>query len=433
MSGRAAGAVASFAIKALGLAAQAATLVLITQALGVQGFGSYSLVLSIASITAQAADFGIGRYLFRLAHRGRATRVLVCWSLGFRLATAALLLPLLLVHGWRAEVSTAALLLGFAANLLFQLAYLNRHLLLLEERVAAAILVETSPALFFCVGVALSLAGAVRMEVDGALLLYLLATFGGFLLSIAAARTGASWAKGPAMLARARVRRVAAGLTSLLRRSSLVGIETFVATATFNAPILIVASLGNGTATPQVALYQRILGLEVALLSVTVTTRLKRYYDSGSRRTLDLRPALASGVLVFALNAAGLLLLAAVAAMLPQIGELTLVQLALSLRPQLVPLAAVTACVAAYSHCSIAALGGDWLWQRCLSGGIALCVTAVGAAILTRAGSAPLAAVLHASLLGQALGIAVLVATVARRGAHIHLPRPFPSIGARAA
>ncbi|MBB3911076.1 hypothetical protein [Sphingomonas desiccabilis] len=432
MSGRAAAAIAQFATKGSGLVAQLLTLALLTQALGAQGFGSYSLVLSTAGVAAQAADFGLGRYQFRLAHRGRPIPVLVLWSLGFRTGTTALLLPLLLLHGWRTEVPAAALALGFAANILFQLAGLNRHLLLLRERVTAAILLEAAPALFFCMAVALSLTAGTQLDVARALLLYLLATFGGLGLSIAAAGTAKSWARGAAMLLRARVRWVAAGVTLLARRSSLVGIEMLVAAATFNAPILIVASLGH-TATPQVALYQRILGLEVALLSVTVTARFKRYYDSGSRRTLDLRPALVSGALVFALNAVALLLLGPAAAMLPQIGHLTLVQLALALRPQLIPIAAVTACVAAYSHCSIAALGGDWLWQRCLGGGIALGATVLGAAALSRAGLPPLAAVLQASLLGQALGIAVLVVTVARHGAHIHLPRPFSSIGARAA
>jgi hypothetical protein len=425
MRTRAASAVGSFAVKALGLGAQLTTLVLITQTLGASGFGRYSLLLSVASVAAQLADFGLGRYQFRLAHRGRPVRMLVLWSLGFRFTATLLLLPPLLLYASRVGLPLFALALAFAANILFQLANLNRCLLLLRDRVTGAILVESAPALFFCGAVALCFAMSVPLDVTGALLLYLVAMLAGFALSIAGTGTARSWARGAAMLLRAPIARTLAGVGILARRSSLVGIDIFLAAATFNAPLLIVATLTDGSATPQVALYQRILGLEVAVLSVTITARIKGYYDDGSRSTLNLSPALASAAVVFALNVVGLLLLGPLAALLPGERETTLIELALSLRPHLLLLAGVTACVAAYLHCSMAALGGDWLWQRCLSGGAGLVVMVGAAAMLADAGVEPLRAVLQASLLGQAVATALLVGGVAQQGGRIRLPRPF--------
>jgi O-antigen/teichoic acid export membrane protein len=423
MMGRAAHAAGGFAAKGLGLAAQLLTLVLITQALGAQEFGRYSLLLSIASIAAQLADFGLGRYQFRRAHRGSPVATLVMWSIAFRLTATVLLLPLLLFYAARSGLPVPAILLAFAANILFQLANLNRCLLLLRHRVAGAILVESAPALIFCAGVALCVAVRLPIGVDAALLLYLIATLMGFALSVAGAGTAKSWLRGVVMLLRGSGRRTLAGVAVLARRSSLVGIDIFLAAATFNAPILIVSALGGDTATPQVALYQRILGLEVALLSVTVTARLKRYYDDGGRGVLDLSPALAAGAIVFALNLLGLGLLGPVAALLPDVHGFTLAGLVLSLRPHSLLIASVTACVAGYLHCSMAALGGDRLWQRCLSAGAGLATTVGMAALLYQAEVEPVRAVLLASLLGQIVAIAALLAGVARDGVRIRLPR----------
>jgi hypothetical protein len=425
-----------FAVKGLSLGAQLVTLVLVAQALGSQGFGSYSLVLSVVSIAAQLVDFGLGRYQFRRAHRGRPVAMLAMWSLGFRTAATLLVLPPVLFYAIWADMPLAALALGFGANILFQLANLNRHLLLLRDRIAAAILVESGPALLLCAAVALCFALRAPLSVTGALLLYLLATLAGFALSVAGTGTAQSWARGATMLLRGPVSRTLAGIVLLARRSSLIGIDIFVAAASFNAPILIVAATGGEAATPQVALYQRLLGLEVALLSVTVTARLKAYHDSGSGRTLDVRPALASGALVFAVNGAGLLVLGTITQLVPGMQGITLVELALSLRPHLLLLAAVTASVAAYLQCSMAALGGNWLWERCVSGCVGLAATVAAAALLSAGGVEPFTAVLQASLLGQTLAIAVLITGVTRRGAHVLLPRLLlparaPAAGAR--
>jgi hypothetical protein len=415
------------AVKALGLGAQLVTLVLIAQALGAQGFGSYSVVLSVISIAAQLVDFGLGRYQFRLAHRGRPVAMLAMWSLAFRGAATLVVLPPVLFYAFWADMPLVALALGFAANILFQLANLNRHLLLLSDRIAAAILVESGPPLLFCTALALCFARGTPLSVTDALLLYFIGTLAGFVLSVAGAGTARSWMRGATMLLRGPVSRTLAGIALLARRSSLIGIDIFVAAATFNAPTLIVTAIGGEAATPQVALYQRLLGLEVALLSVTVTARLKAYHDSGSGRTLDVRPALASGAFVFALNAAGLLVVEPLTRLMPGLQGITLVELALSLRPHLLLLAAVTASVAAYLHCSMAALGGNWLWERCVSGCAGLAATITAAALLTARGAEPFTAVLQASLLGQTLAIAVLVTGVVRQGANILLPRvPLP-------
>jgi hypothetical protein len=416
------------AVKALGLGAQLVTLVLIAQALGAQGFGSYSVVLSVISIAAQLVDFGLGRYQFRLAHRGRPVATLAMWSLAFRGAATLVVLPPVLFYAFWADMPLVALALGFAANILFQLANLNRHLLLLSDRIVAAILVESGPPLLFCTAVALCFALGTPLSVTGALLLYFIGTLAGFVLSVAGTGTARSWMRGATMLLRGPVFRTLTGVALLARRSSLIGIDIFVAAATFNAPILIVTAIGGEAATPQVALYQRLLGLEVALLSVTVTARLKAYHDSGSGRTLDVRPALASGALVFVVNAAGLLILGPLAGLVPGMHGITLVELALSLRPHLLLLAAAAASVAAYLHCSMAALGGNWLADRCVSGCVGLAATIAAAALLTAAGMEPFTAVLQASLLGQTLAVAVLVTGVARHGAQILLPRlPLPA------
>jgi hypothetical protein len=413
-----------FAAKGLGLAAQLATLALVTEALGARGFGRYSLVLAIAAVAAQLADFGTGRYQFRRAHRGSPAPVLAMWSLAFRLLGTGLLLPPLLFYAWRAGLPGPALAFGFVANILFQFANLNRHLLLLNGRVGAAILVESAPALFFCAGIAACLAASLALDVNGVLLLFLAAMAAGFACSAASSDTAGAWVRAVGMLWRAPVHRILAGVRILARRSSLIGVEIFLAAASFNAPILIVAGLDGGAATPQVALYQRILGLEVALLSVTVTARLKAYHDRGNLGVLDGRPALASAALVFAANAAGLLLLVPLVQLLPGSRGITLVGLALSLRPQLLLIAAVAACTAANLHCSMAALGGNWLWPRCLSVGAGLFTTAAVAVLLAAGGAEPFAAVLQASLVGQLTALTVLIASVTRQGGRIHLALP---------
>ncbi|MCC2975521.1 hypothetical protein LK533_02385 [Sphingomonas sp. PL-96] len=415
-----------FAAKGLGLAAQLATLALVAEALGARDFGRYSLVLAIAAVVAQLADFGTGRFQFRRAHRGSPAAMLAMWSLAFRLLGAGLLLPLLLFYAWRTGLPGPALAFGFVANILFQFANLNRHLLLLDERVGAAILVESAPALFFCAGIAACLAASVALDVNGVLLLFLSAMAAGFACSAASSGTAGAWVRGVAMLWRTPARRVLAGVGILARRSSLIGVEIFLAAASFNAPILIVAALDGGAATPQVALYQRILGLEVALLSVTVTARLKAYHDCGKLGVLDGRPALASAVLVFAANAAGLLLLAPLVQLLPESRDITLIGIALSLRPHLLLVAAVAACTAANLHCSMSALGGNWLWPRCLSVGAGLLATTAVAASLVAKGAEPFAAVLQGSLIGQLTALTVLIAGVTREGGRIHLPWSLP-------
>lgn len=426
MRGAPAQAAGRFAAKGLGLAAQLATLALITEALGARDFGLYSLVLAIAAVAAQFADFGTGRYQFRRAHRGSPPAMLAMWSLAFRLLATGLLLPPLLFYAWRAGLPGPGLAFGLVANILFQFANLNRHLLLLEERVGAAILVESAPALFFCAGIAACLAASIALDVNGVLLLFLAAMAAGFACSAASSGTTSAWGRAVAVLWRTPARRILAGVRILARRSSLIGIEVFLAAASFNAPILIVAALDAGTATPQVALYQRILGLEVALLSVTVTGRLKAYHDRGNFGVLDGRPALASAVLVFTANAAGLLLLTPLMRLLPESRGITLIGLALSLRPHLLLIAAVAACTAANLHCSMSALGGNWLWPRCLSVGAGLLTTGAVTVLLATGGTGPFAAVLQASLIGQLTALTVLIAGVTRQGGRIHLPRGLP-------
>lgn len=410
-----------FAAKGLGMGAQLVTLVLITQALGADGFGRYALLLSIASIAAQLADFGTGRCQFRRAHRGSPVTMLAMGSLAFRLVTSLLLLPPLLFYAAHIGLPTGALALGFAANLLFQFANLNRHLLLLDGRVTAAILVESAPALLFCVAIALCLTGGMPLGVTGALLLYLLATAASFAASMAASGTAAGWARAATLLLRTRWRRTLSGVAALARRATPIGLDIFLAAATLQAPILIASVVGDGAAMPQVALVQRILGLEVAVLSVSITARLKAYHDRGASGMLDLRPALASAMLVFGCNMAGLFLLAPLATLVS--ADFTLVALALALQPHLLLIAAVAGCTTAYLHGSMAALGGNWLWQRCLSGSIGLAVTIASAVLLSVNGAKPLSAVLLAALLGQGAAFGVLVAAVSRHGGRLRLPQ----------
>ncbi|MFV0624148.1 hypothetical protein ACBY01_09085 [Sphingomonas sp. ac-8] len=407
-----------FAAKGLGLAAQFGTLVLVTQALGADGFAGYALLLSVASIAAQLADFGLGRSLFRPAHRGVPFALLATRSLGFRLTTAALLLPAVLACGRHAALPLVPLALAFAGTLLFHLAILNRQQQLLRGRIAAAMLSEATPAILYWAGLLLWWALAGGLGLAPALWLYLLANAAGLALSIVAADGAEAWRAALRAVLRRRPGRMLAESLLLARRAGPVGIELFVSVASFNLPVLLAATLGDGGADAQVALYQRVLGLEVAILSVTVAARLKRYYDDGLVRRVDLRPALGSGALVFAINAGGLLLLA----VLPGVGSVTLLTLAAGLRDQLWLLASVTGLIAVYVHCSMAALGGDWLWQRCASGGCGLATTIVAATLLARAGMAGLPMVLAASLAGQVVALALLLAALARGGARLQLP-----------
>lgn len=410
-----------FAAKGLGLAAQLATLVLVTQALGAPGFGIYTLLLSVGGIAGQLADFGVGRYQFRLAHRGVPLPRLAMAGLAFRLAATLLLLPPVLIYAQATALPLTPAALAFASNILFQLATLNRSQLLLHDRVAPAILIESLPAIHYC-GLLLGwmvLAGS--LAVGPALWLFLLANIVGFVVSTVAAGTAAGWIAGARALRHRRPGRSLAETTTLARRASPIGIELFLSVAAFNLPVLLAAHFGGGEAIAQVALYQRVLGLEVALLSVAVAARLKTYYDEASTRRLDLRPGWSAAILVFALNAGGLLLLAPLARW-SGTEDTTIVMLAQALRPQCWLLASVTALIAVYVHCSIAALGGNWLWQRCRSGATGILTTVAMAALLAAVGVAGLNMVLLASLAGQLAAIGVLLAGVARAGARIRLP-----------
>ena len=409
-----------FSARGTGLVAQLLALGLVAQMLGPEPFGLYVLVFSTSSIAGQLIDFGFTRYLFRLAHRGMPMKTMVRWNLVFRCVVAATLVVPITAIALAIELPTLAFLLGLTSNIIYQITFLNRYALLLRDRVAVSLFIESLPPIIFFALLGTSFPANIRLDLKTIMICYLVATMTAFFISIAFAGTLTAWLEGMRSVFRHPPRRILRGAHILAVRSSGIGLEMVLSVTLLNAPIIIASHLGIEDGG-ELATFQRVLGLAVVLIAVSVTSNLKQYYSLAGVNIFVLSPALLSGLVAGTLTWLGLRTLSLISALYPPLLHATILELMVRLSDHVIVAAAALTLLSIYLHISQAALGGDRHLARCLSTGCGLLTLVLAAFALNRLSMPAFETVFGAFALAELIAIICLLSLIAKGGGRLQI------------
>jgi len=406
-----------FSIKGLGLVAQLGSLALVVEILGTDEFAIYAATLSVAAIVAQIIDAGFSRYSFRLIQQGRSYAPVIRWSIISKLVGLCLVLPFGIFTVVFLDLPMGLFLLALAGNLFLQLMSFSRYVLLVRRQVARCILLEVSaPILYFLsiLPILVLLISGVVSRSDSFLFLVVWLYFLSFFLSFCfwtySIGVIPAWKRGLHLGRINRLPLLAKGLVAVWKRSFWVGIEQMLSTGWYNLPVLLVQIFGGAAAVAAVALFQRLLNLIGAILSVTISSNLLEYYESGGAKVFRSRVAFVTGALTFSATLVCVSSYSGLAAYFHQLApSATLFETLDQLAEWPIRLALATALFASFLQLSFVALGGDLRLQRCVAVGVGIFVLVAGVLAESSSGLSPVAVTLNSLIISQAAACVILL------------------------
>jgi len=406
-----------YSLKVLGLMAQLGSLALVVEILGTDEFAIYAATLSVAAIVAQIMDAGFSRYSFRMIQRGRSYASVVRWTLISKLVGLCFILPFGISAVVFFNLPTGLFLLALVGNIFLQLNSFNRYVLLVRKQVARCIFLEVSaPILYFLFILpilVLLIFGLVSRSQSLLFLvvwLYFFSFFFSFCFWTYSIGALHAWQRG---LRLGRVNRsslLAKGLVAVWRRSFWVGIEQIFSSFWYNLPVLLAQMLGGAAAVAAVALFQRVLNLVGALLSVTISSNLLEYYESGGDKVFKSKLAFVIGALTFASTLICVFSYSGLAIYFHQLSPSATLFVTLDLLAEWpMRLALATALFSAFLQLSFVALGGDLRLERCVAVGVGILMLVACVFVESSFDLSLIAVILNSLIVSQIVACAILL------------------------
>ncbi|GAA4779314.1 hypothetical protein GCM10023219_28970 [Stakelama sediminis] len=389
---------------------------IVIKILGEYQFGRYALILSAATIFAQIVDFGQSRYLFKQAHKGMGVGRLAFWSILSRLLSLAVLILPASIYAYAAGISVLAFIAGALSIIISQLITINRYKLIMDGKILVSIFLDSLQGIIFFLLILSTYESNFAVSVGAVFLMMLISFLVSFLASVIISSSGPAWIKALKAVARTSIRRSKKGVAFIALNSIYVGIEMFLTVSRFSLPVILAEFLGFKAEVAAVGLFQRIIGLEISLISVTVTAKIKDYYRDGVQGIINLAPAAISALVTGAGAYLGLVLFGPVTSWLGLNSASTLLSLLDSLAGLPCRIAVATAAVAFYIHLSMAVLGADKRKVRCISAGVGVALMVVLASTLPSDPYDRLSIIIDAFAIGQFASIACLMWLAVRCG-----------------
>ncbi|TPG38255.1 hypothetical protein EAH79_16395 [Sphingomonas koreensis] len=223
--------------------------------------------------------------------------------LSIRLTLSPIVLGVGFLAGRQLELPFFTIILALVATTLTQLSSIYRYVLIARGAVAKSVLADVSAplvnfGLLAAVAAYESHNRGFSLSIGEALALYGLAcglTFVGW-----GSRLGClpAWSQAVRSLLSGISKQAFAAQSRTIRRSIPVGLEQFTTSFWYNLPVIL-ASVISPESRPVAALFQRLMNLIIAVLSVIVAADLRHFYSKNLKLRQELRTSLIQGAASF--------------------------------------------------------------------------------------------------------------------------------------